>query len=221
MNYIYLMIEKCLLKNFLKSSHNISKSFIKINNVNFSIKNIGNINSLMFYITGRQVYREVKIGEKKPLTSEVEQEYKINFENILMSLKIQKVPTSAPRKFNSSLTDSDIEIEKVKIPQNTQEDATSSEDSNEDSPVSFRRLALRSNFNLASENSHNSTILNFSNNINKIKSYSANKKIEEFENFHLIDDSTTDLSEDELSQSDIELIDTFRHKNKKSEIKEK
>ena len=137
-----------------------------------------------------------------------------------MSLKIQKVPTSAPKKFNSSFTDSDMEIEKVKIPQKTQEDATSSEDSNEDSPVSFRRLALRSNFNLASDSS-TSTNSNFSNNSNKIKSYSANKKFEEFENFHLIDDSTTELSEDELSQSDIELIDTIRHRNKKSEIKEK
>jgi hypothetical protein len=140
-----------------------------------------------------------------------------------MSLKLKKIPTNGPIKFNSSLTDSDIEIEKVNKIKNFDEETTSSEDSNEDSPVSFKRLALKSNFN---ENFNFST-MNFLNENLKNKSSpknsfdSVNKKFEEFENFPLIDDSTTDFSDDDLSQSDLELIDLFSYKNKNTKSKEK
>jgi hypothetical protein len=132
-----------------------------------------------------------------------------------MSLKLQKTPTNGPIKFNSSFTDSDIEIEKVKKIQKLQDDTTSSDDSNEESHVSLKRLVLKANFTQFNENFKIKSSSKSSND------YSINKKFEEFENFHLIDDTTTDFSDEDLSQSDIELIDTFSCKNKNSRGKEK
>lgn len=139
-----------------------------------------------------------------------------------MSLKLQKIPAGGPIKFNSAVTDSDFEIEKVKKIQNLDDDTTSSEDSNEESPISFKRLALKTNFNENLNFSH-LTFLNenLKNKFLSKNSNEAHKKFEEFENFHLIDDSTTDFSDDDLSQSDIELIDTFSYKNKTIKGKEK
>jgi len=132
-----------------------------------------------------------------------------------MSLKLHKKPSNGPIKFSSSFTDSDIEIQKVKKPLNNLDDSTSSQESNENSNISLKRLILKANMNQFNENFKNKSSSRSSND------YSLNKKFEEFENFHLIDDSTTDFSDEELSQSDVEFIDSVSNKNKNSKIKEK